>query len=600
MSQLIIEQIAKHLDLPSSDVSTAFSDLIAQLKAELEKNQIASIPGIGSFKQNGDQLDFMPEDTLAMAVNNRYAALDVEMVQFGLEDADFIPASEEPGQGNEQDIDQDVINQLIEDELSGDSLLFTDKQIDVPTEESANEEPFLDNDFSLLQPDDENTLDSTPITTDDSTPANPPVEPVSMKEEDPNSPNHSDQDSSNSDTEWSPFFEELEGEEFDIDNTIDLTADDWEADAPPPPSSPFAASSDSSNTNPDDLYFDVDADPDDTLFSSGSASMDVESPNYDNDLSWASAPMEDVTDFFEDDASASAAFSGDDSISSLSAEDEFFSPVSGSVNATPDDTLFSAEAIYEDESVEADDTIFLAPDQTVQQDMSQPAPDPYAPPQELDKTLVDETPPPAAPKERNPYAYREERKKSAASGSWLALAAVGALIILAGAAFWFDLLPFNLGGNGAPPVTTNNTPAAVDPAPTNPSPAPATNPAADPSTDPVATTNDPATAQPPPTATTQPAPPPVTQRIGIDRSKGGWTIVVTSKIQRSEATSVADEFAQKFQALRFPIDILTTNNLSETRHRVGIGQFASRQEANAILNKFQSDLPSDAWLLRIE
>ena len=598
MSQLIIEQIAKHLDLPSSDVSTAFSDLIAQLKTELDQNQTASIPGLGSFKQTGQKLDFTPEDTLAMAVNNRYAALDVEMVQFGLEDADFVPASEELGQGNEQDIDQDVINQLIGDDLSGDSL-FTDKQIDVPTEESADENLFLENDFSLLQPDD-NTLDSTPITTDDSTPADLPVEPVSMKEEDPNSPNHSDQDPGNSDTEWSPFFEELEGEEFDIDNTIDLTADDWEADVPPPPSSPFAASSDSSNTNPDDLYFDVDADPDDTLFSSGSASLDVESPNYDNDLSWASAPMEDVTDFFEDDASASTAFSGDDSISSLSAEDEFFSPVSGSVNATPDDTLFSAEAIYEDESVEADDTIFLAPDQTVQQDMSSSTPDPYAPPKDLDKTLVEETPPPPAPpKERNPYAYREERKKSAASGSWLALAAVGALILLAGAAFWFDLLPFNLGGNGEPPVANNNTPAVVDPAPNNPTPAPATNPAADPSTDPVAA-NDPATTQTPPATTTQPTPPPVTQRIGIDRSKGGWTIVVTSKIQRAEATSVADEFAQKFQALRFPIDILTTNNLSETRHRVGIGQFASRQEATAILNKFQSDLPNDAWLLRIE
>lgn len=598
MSQLIIEQIAKHLDLPSSDVSTAFSDLITQLKTELDQNQTASIPGLGSFKQTGQQLDFTPEDTLAMAVNNRYAALDVEMVQFGLEDADFIPTSEELSQGNEQDIDQDVINQLIGDDLSGDSL-FTDKQIDVPTEEPADENVFLENDFSLQQPDD-NTLDSTPITTDDSTPADPPVEPVSMKEEDPNSPNRSDQDPGNSDTEWSPFFEELEGEEFDIDNTIDLTADDWEADVPPPPSSPFAASSDSSNTNPDDLYFDVDADPDDTLFSSGSASLDVESPNYDNDLSWASAPMEDVTDFFEDDASASTAFSGDDSISSLSAEDEFFSPVSGSVNATPDDTLFSAEAIYEDESVEADDTIFLAPDQTVQQDMSSPAPDPYAPPKDLDKTLVEETPPPPAPpKERNPYAYREERKKSTASGSWLALAAVGALIVLAGAAFWFGLLPFSPGGDGAPPVANNNTPAVVDPVPENPTPAPATNPAVDPSTDPVAA-NDPATTQTPPTTTTTPAPPPVTQRIGIDRSKGGWTIVVTSKIQRAEATSVADEFAQKFQALRFPIDILTTNNLSETRHRVGIGQFASRQEANAILNKFQSDLPNDAWLLRIE
>lgn len=597
MSQQLIEQIAKHLDIPSTDVVTAFSDMIAQLKEELDQQKTASIPGLGSFRQTGEKLDFIPEDTLAMAVNNRYAALDVEMVQFGLEDTDFIPASEELAEGNEQDIDQDVINQLIGDDLSGDSL-FTDKQIDVPSEEPTEANSFLDDDFSLLQLDDANTLDSTPITTDDSTPADPSVEPVSMKEEDPNSPNHSDQDPNNSDTEWSPFFEELEGEEFDIDNTIDLTADDWEAEIPPPPSSPFATSSDSSNTNADDLYFDVDADPDDTLFSSGSASLDVESPNYDNDLSWASAPMDDVTDFFEDDASASAAFSGDDSISSLSAEDEFFSPVSGSVNATPDDTLFSAEAIYEDASVEADDTIFLAPDQTVQQDMPGSTSDPYAPPKDLDKTLVDETPPPpAAPKERNPYAYREERKKSSSSGSWLALAAVGALIVLAGAAFWFDLLPFGAGGNGAPPV--NNTPAAVDPAPNNPIPTPATNPAVDPSDDPVAS-NDPATQTPPPSTTAQPTPPPITQRIGIDRSRGGWTIVVTSKIQRAEATDVADEFAQKFQALRFPIDILTTNNLSETRHRVGIGQFASRQEATAILNKFQSDLPNDAWLLRIE
>jgi hypothetical protein len=142
---------------------------------------------------------------------------------------------------------------------------------------------------------------------------------------------------------------------------------------------------------------------------------------------------------------------------------------------------------------------------------------------------------------------------------------------------------------------TAENPTAVDPAPTSGAPTQAADPATN---DPAAQT--PGGAQTPSQTTPPPAAQPTAQRTGIDRSRGGWTIVVTSQLQREEAAQIADEFAQIFQALRFPIDILTTDEFTQTRHRVGIGQFASRQEANAILEKFQSELPSDAWLLRIE
>lgn len=588
MSLLLVEELAKQLNIPVEDVNTALNELVSNVKSEVSGNQASQIPGLGTFEVVDGAIAFKPDETLALAVNNRYAALDSEMIQLGFEEPEF-SISETLDEGNEQEIEQSIIDQIIADDM-GSKDLFTDKQESSTLEKPIGEvDPF---EGDLKETESELTNSPTP----DALASEPEVEPASMKEDDPNANNNSKQDPLGSDTEWSPFFEELEGEEFDIDNTIDLSAEDWQAEIPTPPSSPFASSSDSSNTNADDLYFDVDADPDDTLFAP--ASIDVEDPTPD-DMAWATAPIDDVTDFFEDDPSMSSSFGEEiDTNSVMSAEDEFFSPVSGSASVTPDDTMFSPESIYtEDASTEADDTIFLAPDQTVQA----PAPDlnsTYAP--QAEETVAASAAAAAAPpRSRNPYAYREERRKAQSKSSmpWIAAAIAAIVIVGGGFAYWQGLLPFGGGSDTTTPPENITAVTPVDPPESNAGqPIESIDPA------PAAAGNTPesgAATTPDPITPVTPAPAPVT-RIGIDRARGGWTIVVTSKEARTDAERIADDFAQKFGSSQFPVDILTTNQFASTRYRVGVGQFSTRGEATNFLNRSGTDLPGDAWLLRIE
>ncbi len=588
---LLIEELAKQLDLPTDDVNNALEELVSTIKSDLDNNKPAQLPGVGTFEKDNGVLSFEPTETLAMAVNNRYAALDTEMIQLGFEEPEF-SLSENLQEGNDQEIDQSLIDHIIADDMMiADDMnatgLFTDSDDSNPQPDPI--EGFDPFEGDLLEPALENQNSPTP----DATTPETEVEPASMKEEDPNSTNPPNNDPLGSDTEWSPFFEELEGEEFDIDNTIDLSAEDWQADVPAPPPSPFASSSDSSNTNADDLYFDVDADPDDTLFAPA-GSIDVENPNNE-DMSWATAPLDDVTDFFEDDPSMSSSFGEEtDALSAMSAEDEFFSPVSGAANATPDDTLFApSEPIYsEDASTEADDTIFLAPDQTVQAGAADPNAA-FAPPPPAGEAQPDAAPAPP-PRSRNPYAYRDERKKSTSSFPWVA-ALIGILLVTGGGvAFMQGWIPLPFGNSDAP-ATTNN---AATPPPVETQPAPAN---IDPQPQPATAGGEISTENTTPEETVTPPPPaPAMQRIPIDRSRGGWTVVVTSKEQRIEAARIMDNFVDLFGSSQVAVDILPTNDFENTRYRVGIGQFSTRDAASSFMSSSRTSLPEDAWILRIE
>lgn len=589
MPLLLLDELVKHLDLPAEDVSTALSELVNNIKTSVENNEPAHIPGVGTFTQEHGALAFTPAEPLALAVNNRYAALDSEMVQLGFEEPEF-PISETLDEGDEQEVDQSVIDQIIADDPASTNLFKESESSEAQQEQTleTKDDPFK-GDLSETEPEHSNSP------TVDAVPSEKEVEPASMKEEDPNAPKKSKQDPRGSDTEWSPFFEELEGEEFDIDNTIDLSAEDWQAEVPSPPSSPFASSSDSSNTNADDLYFDVDADPDDTLFAA--ASIDVESPTPNNeDMSWASAPLDDVTDFFEDDPSMDSSFGEEENARSpMSAEDEFFSPVSGTASASPDDTMFSPESIYAEEaSTEADDTIFLAPDQTVDAGSAAEAKDSFAPPAQ-EKPAA----PPPPPRSRNPYAYREERKKSTSAFPWVAAVIAAVIIVGGGLAYWQGWLPF---GSGDPAMSaqtnTNSTPVETPQQSTTP-------PETDPVTDPAAaggteTVAGGGSVDSPDNTTPQATPPaPVAQRIGFDLTRGGYTVVVASREQVQEAERIADSFFDTFGSSQLAIDLLSADVNASTWYRVGIGQFSSRERAIAFKDS-DSRLPSDAWILRIE
>ena len=596
----LIEQLAQKLNSPTSEVREAMASLAQELKHELNTINSAHIPGIGTFERSGNEIHFTPDESLSLVVNNRYAALENELVQVDAYE-DPLNSSETAVKRNEENLEQSLLDNILPQNISTNP--FGDRNGEFAAAQHAPSEgnPF---DEELLNTDRENIF--SPLTSNEASVSDEALEAASMKEEDPNS-NHSDRESTDSNTEWTPFFEELEGEEFDIDTTIDLSADDWDTEFPTPPSSPFSSEE---STQQDDLYFDVDADPDDTLFSPASSAT-TEVSSYDNDLSWAANPLEDTTDFFDDNQtidSMNFQDSSDDVTKTFSAEDEFFSPVTGSVNSgTPDDTLFSAEAIYSDDTAqEADDTIFLAPDQTVQSpdlpadDLRQDR-DPYAPPSSSREPSSE---PEASGADANPYAYRGPAKRKGTSSSWIWVAAAVLLLLIGGAAaaYFMELPPFG-GGNNAPAVA--QLPVAQDPPPSNPvTQDPATEGSSDPSAAEVpVTVENPGSTDPAPATnnnSSQVEQTPIVTRIDIDQSRGGWTIVVASETQRNEAEQIADRFTLDFSDRRFPTGVLTTNAYNVTRYRVAIGQFDTRRDAANVLNSFNADFPDDAWLLEIE
>lgn len=83
-------------------------------------------------------------------------------------------------------------------------------------------------------------------------------------------------------------------------------------------------------------------------------------------------------------------------------------------------------------------------------------------------------------------------------------------------------------------------------------------------------------------------------------SEGGWTIVVGSYVERSEATPTMRSFIQQFESQGYPVDILTGTSNGTTRYRVAIGQFNSRDQALAVIERAGAQLPDGAWTMRIE
>ena len=613
MSFSLLEHLAKQLNQPTSDVSAALSDFIEELKTELQTIHSTHIAGIGTFEQKGNEILFTPDEALSISVNNRYGALENELVHADTFE-DLSQSSENHVHRNEENIEKSLLDDILPQPISNNFLEEGSQELPDLGLVSEDENPF-DND--LLNTDQENSIFSSQKSSNETPNQNGALDAASMKEEDQNA-NQSDQESLDSNTEWSPFFEELEGEEFDIDTTIDLSADDWETEFPTPPSSPFSSHA---TNEQEDLYFDVDAAPDDTLFStSNNANTEVTS-TYDEDLSWAANPLDESTEFFEDDPllDSSSLQQGDDNTQQFSAEDEFFSPVTGSVSAqTPDDTLFSTETIYaEDATQEADDTIFLAPDQTVQATdarspgMDGATNDPYAPPSAQSNQPGDA----ADGSSVNPYAYQPSPRKSQSSNSFMmvAIGVVGFLLVATLVTYLMGWFPFSGTSTSNPPVvqnapvsneaTTSSGALNGNQDPTVPANNGASN--ADPTVNPgvgmaTESTNPPVESAAPTTNVNPAEQTPVIQRSDIIRSRGGWTIVVASELQRNSAERIVDDYTVQFSDRQYPVGIITTSINGATRHRVGVGQFTSRDAAVAALRNFAGDFPRDAWLSKIE
>ncbi len=596
MALPLIEQLARHLNVDRQQASEALFTFIEQLKADIYAEKRAEIRGVGSLHATDEAILFRPDAGLSLLVNNRFAAFETETVQVAPPrppaDANRDTPPEtgfRPVTGDTLPDFEDALPDLdgfdTDDTLMGDSLdsAFWDGLPDDPREHplgKASEPPFEEADFSVLFP--ANT--SNDITNSPESAHSSESGAISMKEDDPKSPLFSDEDGTQSEDEWSPFFEELEGVEFEVDSPLDLDDTVWdEAKPPKPPASPFAGD----RAEDDDEFF-FESDRDNELFG---ASFDDEMPE---DATWASSPMEDAP-FFEDNPGKRGARPSP--LDEYDADDELFSTSSGASGRGMNDGLFSEDELFSKSNVsEADETIFLPPGTSRNEPQERPtrALDLKATDPSKTTPVADGSNAAATPARRRPY----DRRRSNAGGSGLLWAGlIGLVLLLAGGGYAYmqGMLPF---GPGAAPATQEPTLAS-----TTPDPAPVETPSAtEPAVDPAGTTNPTATPPAPastPVATPTPTPPAATAPSGFVSSRGGFTIVVSSRESVAEAEALQNRYAEVFANEGFPVDILRTDDFGTPRYRVGVGQFTSTQAATTAMSRHAASLPADAWVTAI-
>lgn len=86
---------------------------------------------------------------------------------------------------------------------------------------------------------------------------------------------------------------------------------------------------------------------------------------------------------------------------------------------------------------------------------------------------------------------------------------------------------------------------------------------------------------------------------GFTPDGGNWTISVASRADRSVAEDLADSYRNRFSATELPVDIVTGTVDGQERHRVGVGQFSTRDEARAAIAEYDDSLPPGAWPVQI-
>lgn len=82
----------------------------------------------------------------------------------------------------------------------------------------------------------------------------------------------------------------------------------------------------------------------------------------------------------------------------------------------------------------------------------------------------------------------------------------------------------------------------------------------------------------------------------IARDTGAYTIVVSSEESRAEAEVIARSIALR---LNRKTDVFVHTANSQTRYRVGVGQYETSDEAVSSLNELSDELPEGSWVLRI-
>jgi hypothetical protein len=168
------------------------------------------------------------------------------------------------------------------------------------------------------------------------------------------------------------------------------------------------------------------------------------------------------------------------------------------------------------------------------------------------------------------------------------------VLLLLGGGAWYILGQRGLVPSPGQTVAQFRSPdASTDPSDTDPAPS-------EEGDSPASSTDGTSTQDAPSSSETDPDPSSTDAEDGLDPSAGGWTVVVASRQDQSEAADLVETFRQRFDDREVPVDLLEGTVDGETRFRVGVGQFPSQIEAETFLDANGASLPDGAWPLELE
>jgi len=543
MSVSIHTLLADELNIPDQKAEKLLVAMLREVRKRAQRGGVR-LPDLGKFKVEDGELTFSPADSLARAVNHRFEGLESEHLR----------NAPEPETGKDEDSEGPSTITLGYQDSSG----WTPLDADEPPAETEETE-------AETEADDETEADT---------------EEFELPESDP-LPSEQDRDTAPSSDAGEPSAADESATDAaspaPIDHDSAAEADDEsenaeEAEAPAPASGtdeqpPESDETEEQTSDTEELYPLVD---------------EVTGDSAPDDPS--SVP----------DASSTADAPSPESASGTEANDEERDELSriwasGPDKDTPD---FSMDTEVDDNGDEADEDDLSLDDipSETETDASTADPD--------EGTVSDE----GTEKELEPSSASPPTpsKSSSEGGSPLPRVLVTLLVlVLLGGGAWYIL-----GQRGLVPPPGQTLSQLTGPSAPNQAASSAEQQAAGPSGTAAAGTSEqdaPSSSEVSEDASdSSAASPGGAAATGIEPAAGGWTIVVASRADRAAATSLVDTYQQRFQNPRQPVDVVQGTVDNTTRYRVGVGQFSSRDAADAFLNDNSDALPNGAWALALE
>lgn len=124
----LISKLASSLVVDAKDAEAALDAWIENILKETGENKATHVPGLGTFRKKGPDMEFVPDEKLAIEVNHKYAGMNQIEVS-----PSFLRKIQEKDKGGEAEEEDDPFGIPEEDESPEQALLSDDPEATYPT-----------------------------------------------------------------------------------------------------------------------------------------------------------------------------------------------------------------------------------------------------------------------------------------------------------------------------------------------------------------------------------------------------------------------------------------------------------------------------------